>query len=148
MEISEISVLFKKIPKIMPKISLNPDSLFNSVQYGFSQIVVAQGSRTVYFSGQVAWDENENIVGENDLKAQVWQSLRNVETAVITAGATLDNIVALRIYILQDWMDKTAVLSEGLKEFFPDNPPVSTWIGVQSLARPAFLIEIEGTAVI
>ena len=131
----------------MFKISLNPETLFNSMQYGFSQIVVAQGSRTVYFSGQVAWDENENIVGENDLRAQVWQSLRNVETAATTAGATLNDIVALRIYIVQDWMDKTAPVSDGLKAFFPKNPPATTWIGVYGLARPEFLIEIEGTAV-
>ena len=131
----------------MSKISLNPETLFNSMQYGFSQIVVAQGSRTVYFSGQVAWDENENIVGENDLRAQVWQSLRNVETAVTTAGATLNDIVALRIYIVQDWIDKTAPVSDGLKAFFPKNPPATTWIGVYGLARPEFLIEIEGTAV-
>lgn len=131
----------------MSKTSLNPDMLFNSVQYGFSQIVVAQGSRTVYFSGQVAWDESQNTIGENDLRAQVWQSLRNVETAVTTAGATLNDIVALRIYIVHDWTDKTTPVSEGLKEFFPENPPTATWIGVQSLARPEFLIEIEGTAV-
>ncbi|WP_420644698.1 RidA family protein [Candidatus Leptofilum sp.] len=132
----------------MAKTTFNPETLFNSLQYGFSQIVVAEGQRTVYFSGQVAWDENENIVGENDLRAQVWQSLRNVETAVTSAGATLNDIVALRIYILHDWMDKTAPVSEGLKQFFPENPPTATWIGVQSLARPEFLIEIEGTAVI
>lgn len=133
----------------MSKISLNPDSLFPSRQYGFSQIVVAQGSRTVYFSGQVAWDENQNIIGENDLRAQVWQSLRNVATAVTTTGGTMADIVALRIYIVQEWMDKTAPVSEGLKAFFPgDHPPATTWIGVQSLARPEFLIEIEGTAVL
>lgn len=131
----------------MSKTSLNPETLFNSLQYGFSQIVVAQGHRTVYFSGQVAWDENQNIVGENDLRAQVWQSFRNVETAVSTAGATLSDIVALHIYIVQSWMDQTAPVSEGLKEFFPENPPAATWIGVYGLARPEFLIEIEGTAV-
>lgn len=133
----------------MAKTSLNPDSLFPSRQYGFSQIVVAQGQRTVYWSGQVAWDENQNIIGENDLRAQVWQSFRNVATAVTTAGGTLNDVVALRIYIRHDWMDKTAPVSEGLKAFFPgDHPPAATWIGVQSLARPEFLIEIEGTAVI
>lgn len=133
----------------MAKTSLNPDSLFPSRQYGFSQIVVAEGRRTVYWSGQVAWDENQNIVGENDLRAQVWQSLRNVATAVTHAGGTLNDVVALRIYIRHDWMDKTAPVSEGLKSFFPgDNPPAATWIGVQSLARSEFLIEIEGTAVI
>ena len=67
----------------MAKTSLNPNTLFDSRQYGFSQIVVAQGSRTVYWSGQAAWDENQQIVGENDLRAQVWQSLRNVATAVL-----------------------------------------------------------------
>lgn len=131
----------------MSKTSLNPRTLFNSLQYGFSQIVVAEGQRTVYFSGQVAWDENQNIVGKNDLRAQVWQSLRNVETAVTTAGATLSDIVALRIYIVQSWMDKTAPVSEGLKAFFPNDPPATTWIGVFGLARPEFLIEVEGTAV-
>ena len=132
----------------MSKISLNPNTLFNSRQYGFSQIVVAQGSRTVYWSGQVAWDENEQIVGENDLRAQVWQALANVKTAVSAAGGSLDDVVALRIYILHDWMDKTAPVSEGLKAFFlGEHPPTATWIGVQSLARPEFLIEIEGTAV-
>jgi enamine deaminase RidA (YjgF/YER057c/UK114 family) len=133
----------------MAKESLNPESLFHSQQYGFSQIVVAQGSRTVFFSGQVSWDENQNIIGENDLEAQVWQSLRNVETAVTSAGGSMADIVALRIYIVQEWMDKTAPVSEGLKTFFPgDQPPTATWIGVTSLARPEFLIEIEGTAVL
>ena len=133
----------------MTKESLNPDSLFPSQQYGFSQIVVAQGGRTAYFSGQVAWDENQNIIGENDLEAQVWQSLRNLETAVTVAGGTMADIVALRIYIVHDWMDKSDPVSAGLKAFFPnDHLPAATWIGVQSLARPEFLIEIEGTAVL
>lgn len=133
----------------MSKTSLNPDGLFNSKQYGFSQIVVAQGNRTVYFSGQVAWDAEQNIIGEGDLRAQVWQALQNVQTAVSVAGGTMADIVALRIYILHNWMDKTAPISEGLKAFFPeDQPPTATWIGVQSLARPELLIEIEGTAVI
>ena len=132
----------------MSKTSLNPDSLFNSKQYGFSQIVVAQGNRTIYFSGQVAWDAEQNLIGKDDLRAQVGQSLRNVETAVSAAGGTPNDIVALRIYIVHNWMNKTAPVSEALREFFPENPPASTWIGVHSLARPEFLIEIEGTAVI
>lgn len=133
----------------MAKTAHNPDSLFDSRQYGFSQIVVAQGQQTVYFSGQVAWDENQNIVGAGDLAAQVSQTLRNVETAVTTAGGTLADIVALRIYIVHEWMGKTASVTAGLKQFFPgDHPPTATWIGVQSLARPEFLIEIEGTAVL
>lgn len=133
----------------MKKRSFNPDSLYNSRQYGFSQVVAAEGGRLVFFSGQVAWDAEQNVVGENDLRAQVWQALRNVEAAVQAAGGGLENVVALRIYIRDDWMDRAAAVREAMREFFPgDHPPTSTWIGVASLARPAFLIEVEGTAVV
>lgn len=133
----------------MTKKSLNPDSLFDSQQHGFSQMVVAQGSRTVYFSGQVAWDEKQNIVGENDLRAQVFQSLENLKIAVTEAGGRLEDIVALRIYIVDKWMEKSDAVTEGLKNFFPGkHPPTATWIGVSCLARPEFLIEIEATAVL
>jgi len=54
----------------MNKKCINPQELFNSTQYGFSQIVVCDPGKIVFISGQVAWDENLNIVGENDLKIQ------------------------------------------------------------------------------
>lgn len=129
--------------------SINPDSLFPSRQYGFSQIVVAAAGRTVYLSGQVAWDAKQEVVGPGDLKQQVWQSLRNVETAMSAAGATLQDVVALRIYIVQEQLENGAVISEALKAFFPgEHPPTATWIGVHSLANPDFLVEIEATAVL
>ena len=63
----------------MPKQYINPPTLFPNLQYGFSQIVSSQGGRTVYLSGQVAWDENEEIAGAGDLRAQVWQTSLSVE---------------------------------------------------------------------
>lgn len=133
----------------MAKKTLNPEGLFPSEQYGFSQIVVAQGSRTIYFSGQVAWDEEQNIVGEKDFKTQVWQSLENLKRAVEFAGGSLEDVVSLRIYIVDAWMEKSEPVSEGLQNFFSKGGlPVSTWIGVSCLARPDFLIEIEATAVL
>jgi enamine deaminase RidA (YjgF/YER057c/UK114 family) len=54
----------------MNKKCINPKELFNSTQYGFSQIVTSEHGKTVFISGQVAWDENLNIVGKNDLRAQ------------------------------------------------------------------------------
>lgn len=133
----------------MAKKSINPDSLFASQQYGFSQIVVAQGNQTVYFSGQVAWDKDHNIVGENDLRAQVWQSLENLKIAVTVAGGTLEDIVAMRIYIVHNFMEDSECISEALKNFFPGkDSPAATWVGISSLARPEFLVEIEATAVL
>jgi enamine deaminase RidA (YjgF/YER057c/UK114 family) len=124
----------------------NPSGLFNSLQYGFSQIVVAQSRRTVHISGQVAWDANGQIVGKGDLRAQTWQALENLTLAMQTVGGTLADIAALRIYIAQSELERTTPIKEGLLDFFPSNPPASTWIGVPGLATPDFLIEIEAVA--
>lgn len=132
----------------MAKTVYNPPTLFNSVQYGFSQIVVGQGSKHVHISGQVAWDANGQIVGKGDLRTQTFQSLENLSTAMQTIGGTLSDIVSLRIYIAQSELERTTPVKEGLLHFFPQNPPASTWIGVPGLANTDFLIEIEAFALL
>ena len=133
----------------MPKQYLNPETLFPSLPIGFSQAVVSQGGKTVYLSGQTAWDANKQIVGGNDLGEQTRQSLRNVQLGVEAAGGTLADVVSLRIYIVSPKPGDTGPVGEALREFFSaDKPPASTWIGVMSLAMPEFLIEIEAIAVI
>src|SRR5207248_9211277 len=82
----------------MPKEYINPNSLFRSLEYGFSQIVVANGGKTVYISGQTAWDAQRQIIGGTDLAQQARQALRNVQAAVEAGGGTLADVVALRIY--------------------------------------------------
>lgn len=84
----------------MNKVCINPTKLFNSVQYGFSQIVVSKPGSLVFISGQVAWDENHHIVGVNDLKIQTQRAIDNLKVAVESAGGTLADIVMLRIYIV------------------------------------------------
>jgi enamine deaminase RidA (YjgF/YER057c/UK114 family) len=132
----------------MSKHVINPPELFNSLQYGFSQIVVSTGTRQVHISGQVAWDANEQIVGKGDLAAQTIQSFKNLDLAMQKAGGTLADIISLRIYISESVINETRPVREGLHQFFPDNPPASTWIGVPSLANDEFLIEIEAFAVL
>jgi enamine deaminase RidA (YjgF/YER057c/UK114 family) len=133
----------------MAKEHLNPDTLFSSLPHGFSQVVVTQGGKTVYLSGQTAWDANKQIIGGNDLGAQTRQALRNVQLAIASASGTLADVVSLRIYIVNPMPGDTGTVGEALREFFPtDKPPASTWLGVVSLAVPEFLIEIEAVAVI
>ena len=62
----------------MPNQYLNPDVLFPSLQYGFSQGVIASGTKTLYLAGQTAWDPQQNIIGGRDLGQQTRQALRNV----------------------------------------------------------------------
>ena len=133
----------------MPKQHLNPDTLFPSLPIGFSQAVVSQGGRTVYLSGQTAWDANKQIVGGNDLGEQTRQALRNVRHGVEAAGGTLADVVSLRLYVVNPKAGDMGVVGEALREFFSTGqPPASTWLGVTSLAVPDFLIEIEAIAVI
>jgi enamine deaminase RidA (YjgF/YER057c/UK114 family) len=133
----------------MTKEYFNPPQLFPSLQYGFSQFASTAGGKTVYLSGQVAWDERQMMVGPNDLRAQTWQTLRNIDTAMQIAGGTLSDVVSMRIYIVDSVLDESKHISEALKEFFTSQQaPATTWIGVRSLANKDFLIEIEAIAVI
>ena len=133
----------------MPKEFVNPDSLFPSLEHGFSQLVAASGRKTLYISGQTAWDAQQQIIGGDNLAEQTKQALRNIQTAMEAAGGTLADIVALRIYIVGYRPEKADAISSALREFFPvESRPTSTWIGVSCLAVADFLIEIEATAVL
>jgi 2-iminobutanoate/2-iminopropanoate deaminase len=132
----------------MSKEYINPNNLFPSLPHGFSQAVVASGRKMVFISGQTAWDAQKNIVGGDNLLEQTRQALRNVKAAIEAAGGSLKDVVALRIYIVNYRPENAAAVGSALKEFFPQTPPASTWIGVSTLAVPEFLIEIEATAVL
>ena len=133
----------------MPKQYINPPNLFQSQQYGFSQIVKTKGGTTVYFSGQVGWDEGEALIGGIDLTAQTRGTFGNLQKAVQAAGGQMRDIVSLRIYVVNYKREEAKIISESLRDFFPpDALPVTTWIGVQSLARPDLLIEIEAVAIL
>jgi enamine deaminase RidA (YjgF/YER057c/UK114 family) len=133
----------------MPKQYLNPPDLFQSQQYGFSQIVKVKGGTTVYFSGQVGWDEHEALAGGSDLASQTRSAFTNLQKAVRAAGGAMRDLVSLRIYVVNYKREEGGPISACLLEFFPaDALPVTTWIGVQALARPELLIEIEAVAVL
>lgn len=133
----------------MPKEYINPSSLFPSVKYGFSQIVTTSGGRTVYLSGQTAFNAEEKIVGITR-KEQMEQCLKNITIALSEVNGSLSDVVSLRIYMVKYNPDiEGNEISQVLKEFFPgSNPPATTWIGIAALAHKDCLIEIEAIAVI
>ena len=133
----------------MPKAHLNPDSLFPSVQHGFSQIVKVRGGTTVFISGQTAWDAEKRLVGGMNLVEQARQALRNIRIAVEAAGGELTDVVSIRIYVVNYKREDAGPIGELFREFFPgEHPPASTWIGISSLAVEDFRIEIEAIAVV
>lgn len=128
----------------------NPKELFNSVQYGFSQVAMATGTRMISVSGQVAWTAVQEIIGQGDIYAETVKALENLQIALRSVSAELSDIIGLRIYIVDyDRVADSDLISKALLEFFPEGQaPTATWIGVASLANPDFRIEIEATAVI
>jgi enamine deaminase RidA (YjgF/YER057c/UK114 family) len=127
----------------------NPSELFNSVQYGFSQAVAARGTRIVSISGQVAWNADEEIVGNGDLHLETMKALENLQIALRSVRAELSDVIALRIYIVDYQREESEGISRALKAYFPKGEaPTATWIGVTCLANPDFRIEIEATAVV
>jgi len=133
---------------IVKNAAVNPPSVFRSLEHGFSQAVVANGARTLYVSGQTAWDSQKRIVGGVNLEQQARQAFANLRAVVEAAGATLADVVSVRIYIVDYRPEKAAAVSRAFRDSFNgDVKPASTWIGVAALADPGFLIEVEATAV-
>ena len=66
---------------------IQPPGLFASGQFGFTQVVTSPPGKLVFVSGQVAFDENAQVVG-SDLAAQAQQALENLGRALAAAGAS------------------------------------------------------------
>ena len=133
----------------MARETINPKKLFNSTQYGFSQIAISTPGKLIFISGQVAWNENLQIVGENNLEIQTQEAIKNLKIAIESVGGTLENIMMLRIYKVDYQPEDGPIINSILKKNFGTiNPPASTWINVKGLANEGFLIEIEAQAVI
>jgi enamine deaminase RidA (YjgF/YER057c/UK114 family) len=115
----------------------------------FAQVVATSGTRTIYTSGQVSVDERGALVGAGDLAAQTAQAMRNLGLALAAAGAGYGNLVKTTTYVVNYKPEHRAIIGEAKKPFFASGePPASTLVGVSALAMPAWLVEIEGVAVI
>lgn len=133
----------------MKRHTVNPKKLFNSTQYGFSQITISNPGKLIFISGQVAWDENLELIGENNLERQTQKAIDNLKIAIESVGGSLENIMMLRIYKVNYQQEDGQIISSILKENFgTKDPPASTWINVKGLANDRFMIEIEAQAVI
>ena len=131
----------------MKREAINPATLYGSVQYGFSHAVKARGTTTIHCAGQVAWDKDYNVVGAGDIGAQARQVFANLKTVLAAAGAGVADVVRMRTYVVNHKPEYLEPVGAAIAEFYGDvTPAANTWIGVQSLALPEFLIEIEVTA--
>ena len=129
--------------------NIQPSGLVDVRGFGFSHVTKATGGTQIYISGQVAVDETGRTVGTGDLIAQTRQVMENLKLALAAVEASFSNVVKLTVYIVNyDPSKRGEVLAVRNEYIDPHNAPASTLVGVQALAAPDYLIEIEATAYI
>jgi enamine deaminase RidA (YjgF/YER057c/UK114 family) len=110
------------------------------------QTVVARG-RTVFVRGQVGQDLATAVnVGVGDAAAQAEQAMANIKQLLGEAGATLEHICKVTIYLTDPRFREAVyrIVGKWLRGVYP----VSTGIVVAGLARPEWLVEIDVIAMI
>jgi len=106
--------------------------------------MIVRANNTVYVRGQTAMDLDGKIVGIGDPAVQAENAMACVKTLLEEAGARLDDIVKITIYITDRAYREPVyqVVGKWLKGVYP----VSTGLIVQGLARPEYLMEIDVVA--
>lgn len=133
----------------MPRKTFQPEELFKSKPWGFSQAVMGPTNGSVVtIAGQVAWDANEQIQGDTKWE-QMKTAIKNVGHAIRSAGGTMDDVMHLQIHIVDFDPGEAEILAQVLIDAFgTESPPSSTWLGITSLARPEYLVEVQALAVL
>lgn len=123
---------------------IQPDGLSKPSSY--THVVVV--GNTVYLSGQVSANEKGEVVGKGDLKAQVARVYENLATCLKSAGVSFTDVVKMNTYVVNLKPEDLAIIREVRSTYLnKEHPPASTLIGVQALAGPDYIIEIEAIAI-
>lgn len=102
--------------------------------------------RLLFVSGQTGSDPvtREFPAG---IEAQTRLALENVRALAEAGGASLGSALKMTIH-MTDMMNEFQAMNEVFREFFPDDPPARTTVGVAHLARTGLKIEIDMVAVV
>lgn len=102
---------------------------------------------TIYIAGQVAFDQNNTVVGVGDARAQARQVWQNISGAVEAAGGSVTDVVKITVF-LKDIRDAQAEIEERAKLFKEGRYPICTQVQVANLGLSDLLMEVDAIAVL
>jgi enamine deaminase RidA (YjgF/YER057c/UK114 family) len=106
---------------------------------GYSR-AIRVGSQ-VHVSGTTATNEDGDVVGVDDPYRQTQQALANIESALQQAGASIDDVVRTRLFVvdIEQWEEIGRA---------HDVQPATSMVEVSRLIDPEMLVEIEAVAIV
>ena len=128
--------------------TINPKSLGRPRGYSNGQLT-GPGARTLYIAGQVGWDENQRLVGE-DFVEQFDRALRNLLAVVLEAGGAPGGVARLVVYVTdkREYLARTEELGERWRALMGRHYPAMALVEVKGLLEDGAKVEIEGVAVL
>lgn len=133
-----------KLEILKPQGVAQPQGMYNHA-------IISSAGRLLFIAGQVAIDENNQLVGPGDFNAQMQQVFKNLGSILDSAGASFENVAKFTTYLtgsqnLTAFYDKRR---EIFAEIYPRGRyPANTLVVIDQLARKEWLIEIEAVAAI
>ncbi len=97
-------------------------------------------------AGTTALGENGEIVGINDPYQQTIFIITKIEKALVSAGATLNDVIRTRMFVTD--ISRWGEIGRAHGEYFSKIKPASTMVEIRSLISPELLVEIEVTAML
>ena len=132
----------------MPLKFINPASLGRPRGYA-NGVLAPAGGALLFIAGQIAWDEEQRIVGA-DFVAQFERALLNVIAVVAEAGGTPEHIARLVVYVTdkEEYRARQAEIGASWRKHMGRHFPAMALVEVKALLEDGAKVEIEGIAVL
>jgi enamine deaminase RidA (YjgF/YER057c/UK114 family) len=122
------------------------DSLYQGVPYAYASI--APRGSLIFTAGACPLDDQGNVVGPGDVRAQASLAVANLATALAASGATLADVLKTTVFVATSEQADLVAAWQVIEEAFGDYDPPSTLLGVTVLGYSGQLVEIEAVAAV